>query len=48
MDYKIPWAKYTFKLDLFSQASCKEKLHLPLLKSAFLGWGGGVVVLKWN
>ena len=36
------------KLDLFLQASCKKKLHLPLLKSAFLGWGVGGVVLKWN
>ena len=32
------------KLDLFLQASCKKKLHLPLLKSAFfkgIGGGGG-------
>ena len=40
------------KLDLFLQASCKKKLHLPLLKNAFFkgGWGGGGGggVLKWN
>ena len=32
---------FTLKLDLFLQASCKKKLHLPLLKSAFFQRGGG-------
>ena len=35
--------KQHFELDLFLQASCKKKLHLPLLKSDFFlkGVGGG-------
>ena len=34
---------YQLELDLFLQASCKKKLHLPLLKSAIFkgGFGGG-------
>ena len=35
------------QLDLFLQASCKKKLHLPFLKSVFFlkgGWGGGGVL----
>ena len=41
-----PYTVVNLKLDLFSQASCKKKLHLPLLKSAFFKkrvgrWGGG-------
>ena len=37
---------YNNKLDLFLQASCKKKLHLPLLKNAFFkgGLGGGGVL----
>ena len=43
------------KIDLFLQASCKKKLYLPLLKSAFFkgvggggGGGEGALMLKWN
>ena len=53
---QISFPNHRIEPDLFLQASCKKKLHLPLLKSAFFkrgleggGEGGGAgVVLKWN
>ena len=42
------------ELDLFLQASCKKKLHLPLLKSAIfkaglgVGGGGGSAEMELN
>ena len=29
-------SQFEYKLDLFLQANCKKKLHLPVLKIAFL------------
>ena len=36
------------KLDLFLRASCKKKLHLPLLKSAIFKGGLGSAKMELN